>query len=183
MAMSFQMRDGQFHPPGSGYHALAEVASSEHATAHAGLMREQLTSGELAARRTYLSSLVDAIIVSEEKIRIVGSSDNIRSTSGPRASPRSRFADLLGNGAQGRNRTTDTAIFSRMLYQLSYLGVLQERGQSPSSGRFIVGSERPVHPASPRGFAGRGPAVHKPGRAGRGCRAVQRTPKQDIDII
>jgi hypothetical protein len=28
----------------------------------------------------------------------------------------------LVNGAQGRNRTTDTAIFSRMLYQLSYLG-------------------------------------------------------------
>ena len=26
------------------------------------------------------------------------------------------------NGAQGRNRTSDTAIFSRMLYQLSYLG-------------------------------------------------------------
>jgi hypothetical protein len=29
-----------------------------------------------------------------------------------------------GSGAQGRNRTTDTAIFSRMLYQLSYLGGL-----------------------------------------------------------
>ncbi len=28
----------------------------------------------------------------------------------------------MANGAQGRNRTTDTAIFSRMLYQLSYLG-------------------------------------------------------------
>jgi hypothetical protein len=27
------------------------------------------------------------------------------------------------HGAQGRNRTTDTAIFSRMLYQLSYLGM------------------------------------------------------------
>ena len=26
------------------------------------------------------------------------------------------------DGAQGRDRTTDTAIFSRMLYQLSYLG-------------------------------------------------------------
>ena len=26
------------------------------------------------------------------------------------------------DGAQGRNRTTDTAILSRMLYQLSYLG-------------------------------------------------------------
>lgn len=26
------------------------------------------------------------------------------------------------NGAQDRDRTSDTAIFSRMLYQLSYLG-------------------------------------------------------------
>ena len=33
---------------------------------------------------------------------------------------------MVANGAQGRNRTTDTAIFSRMLYQLSYLGVLRE---------------------------------------------------------
>ncbi len=27
-----------------------------------------------------------------------------------------------GNGAQGRIRTTDTRIFSPLLYQLSYLG-------------------------------------------------------------
>ncbi len=27
------------------------------------------------------------------------------------------------NGARGRDRTTDTAIFNRMLYQLSYPGV------------------------------------------------------------
>ena len=27
-----------------------------------------------------------------------------------------------GDGAQGRNRTTDTRIFSPLLYQLSYLG-------------------------------------------------------------
>jgi hypothetical protein len=33
-------------------------------------------------------------------------------------------------GAQGRNRTTDTAIFSRMLYQLSYLGIA---GQTPEA--------------------------------------------------
>ncbi len=38
----------------------------------------------------------------------------------PKAMPKSLF--LYENGAQGRNRTTDTAIFSRMLYQLSYLG-------------------------------------------------------------
>ena len=30
--------------------------------------------------------------------------------------------DMRNFGAQGRNRTTDTAIFNRMLYQLSYLG-------------------------------------------------------------
>lgn len=30
----------------------------------------------------------------------------------------------LKSGAQGRNRTTDTAIFSRLLYQLSYLGTV-----------------------------------------------------------
>ncbi len=29
----------------------------------------------------------------------------------------------MENGAQGRNRTTDTRIFSAMLYQLSYLGI------------------------------------------------------------
>jgi hypothetical protein len=35
---------------------------------------------------------------------------------------------MRGSGAQGRNRTTDTAIFSRMLYQLSYLGVQRRLG-------------------------------------------------------
>src|ERR1700754_1181504 len=41
-----------------------------------------------------------------------------------------RVARRAKRGAQGRNRTTDTAIFSRMLYQLSYLGVLRaQRGQ------------------------------------------------------
>jgi hypothetical protein len=28
----------------------------------------------------------------------------------------------MAGGAQGRNRTTDTVIFSHVLYQLSYLG-------------------------------------------------------------
>ena len=31
------------------------------------------------------------------------------------------------NGAQGRNRTTDTVIFSHVLYQLSYLGKPADR--------------------------------------------------------
>jgi hypothetical protein len=42
--------------------------------------------------------------------------------------PRIFAVDLLDkNGAQGRDRTTDTAIFSRMLYQLSYLGTSNPR--------------------------------------------------------
>jgi hypothetical protein len=40
-----------------------------------------------------------------------------------------------GNGAQGRNRTTDTVIFSHVLYQLSYLGAApQGRGGSKGCG-------------------------------------------------
>ena len=31
-------------------------------------------------------------------------------------------------GAQGRNRTTDTVIFSHVLYQLSYLGAEPAKG-------------------------------------------------------
>ena len=42
-------------------------------------------------------------------------------------------------GAQGRNRTTDTAIFSRMLYQLSYLGVLRDPRANEPAGYSGVG--------------------------------------------
>src|SRR3546814_4777748 len=42
------------------------------------------------------------------------------------------------NGAQGRNRTTDTMIFSHVLYQLSYLGT-----------RGAVGMGRPKRPPAP----------------------------------
>jgi hypothetical protein len=38
-----------------------------------------------------------------------------------------------GGGAQGRDRTTDTVIFSHVLYQLSYLGA--------GSGGFDTGPE------------------------------------------
>ena len=35
----------------------------------------------------------------------------------------SRAKRVLRNGVQGRDRTTDTRIFSPLLYQLSYLGI------------------------------------------------------------
>ena len=39
---------------------------------------------------------------------------------------------MMGNGAQGRDRTTDTVIFSHVLYQLSYLGIRIGASRSPS---------------------------------------------------
>jgi hypothetical protein len=40
----------------------------------------------------------------------------------------------LTNGAQGRNRTTDTCIFSAVLYQLSYLGAAPAGWQAKERG-------------------------------------------------
>jgi hypothetical protein len=37
-------------------------------------------------------------------------------------SEKQQFCVVFHSGAQGRNRTTDTVIFSHVLYQLSYLG-------------------------------------------------------------
>lgn len=54
--------------------------------------------------------------------------------------------DYSEDGAQGRDRTTDTAIFSRMLYQLSYLGVPENRF---SAGR---GAYREAGRACPDAF-------------------------------
>ena len=39
------------------------------------------------------------------------------------------------DGAQGRDRTTDTVIFSHVLYQLSYLGIRGRTGLARSSER------------------------------------------------
>ena len=55
------------------------------------------------------------------------------------------FAQIvqLSNGGQGRNRTTDTRIFSPLLYQLSYLAagtegrVLDRPAPGPSSNRTL----------------------------------------------
>ena len=42
----------------------------------------------------------------------------------------------MKDGAQGRNRTTDTVIFSHVLYQLSYLGLFRaEPGGASRSER------------------------------------------------
>jgi hypothetical protein len=49
------------------------------------------------------------------------------------------------SGAQGRNRTTDTMIFSHVLYQLSYLGAGPWRSAAgPNGGAFIESRAGPV---------------------------------------
>ena len=37
-------------------------------------------------------------------------------------------------GAESQDRTGDTAIFSRVLYQLSYLGPMANQARSPAGG-------------------------------------------------
>ena len=46
-------------------------------------------------------------------------------------------ADRLEGGAEGQDRTGDTAIFSRVLYRLSYLGPMANRVGCPSADRRI----------------------------------------------
>ena len=69
----------------------------------------------------------------DENIRLLESGLNIRTRLGedtieiegdPQAVSRVMISDqaLRSSGAQGRNRTTDTRIFSPLLYRLSYLG-------------------------------------------------------------
>jgi hypothetical protein len=66
----------------------------------------------------------------------------------------------LTNGAQGRNRTTDTRIFSPLLYRLSYLGVLRalrtiRSGRSPAS-------EAQAYSSNGGGVSSRAPPPHFP---------------------
>ena len=54
--------------------------------------------------------------------------------------------DRYWNGAQGRNRTTDTRIFSPLLYRLSYLGLPSEGGLVEKPPRLVqrgAGEKRP----------------------------------------
>gem|GEM_PF-6548321 len=70
----------------------------------------------------------------------------------------SNGSDHGGDGARGRIRTADTAIFSRMLYQLSYPGIAR-----PWSGAAaLVGSFRAVHPVFVVSTAGDAIAVAQP---------------------
>src|SRR5260370_35147041 len=56
-------------------------------------------------------------------------------------------------GAQGRNRTTDSAIVSRMLYQLSYVGI-SLKPQAAWERGFIVSRDGCVHHATPSATRG-----------------------------
>jgi hypothetical protein len=59
-------------------------------------------------------------------------------------------------GAEGRNRTADTAIFSRMLYQLSYLGVAAPTGLEPAISHVTGGCVNQLHHGALGFVPGRG---------------------------
>ena len=60
-----------------------------------------------------------------------------------------------GNGGQGRNRTTDTRIFSPLLYQLSYLAEAGDYSSVGASGDRRDARRRQAHEAQTRRRRGR----------------------------
>ena len=59
-------------------------------------------------------------------------------------------------GAQGRNRTTDTVIFSHVLYQLSYLGAGPAKRTAQQGAGVIKAQVRTVQNAPGSGFDAKG---------------------------
>jgi hypothetical protein len=88
----------------------------------------QSRSKELnAAERSPKESLAECDDAGRTRVRQGAVSQNGQIFLGGILRSKSSKTQRFQNGAQGRNRTTDTAIFSRMLYQLSYLGTPSPR--------------------------------------------------------
>jgi hypothetical protein len=118
----------------------------------ARLMREQLLSGDVAARKAYLSSVVDAIIVSEDKIRIIGSNGNIRSTFGPKGQPTPRVRKSVQEwcpGAGSNHRHCDFQSHALPTELPGHFPAAMARER-----RFIVRLGGCVHLASPSATRG-----------------------------
>ena len=100
---------------------------------------------------------------------------------GPRGEQGRGETCARGSGGQGQNRTADTAIFSRVLYLLSYLAMEACAGDGPAvRPRITPGAGGRVKPAGPsrrprgrRAGAARAPAGRpgrRPGRTSPSCR-------------
>lgn len=73
-------------------------------------MRQQVVSGDVAARKDYRASVADAVIVSEDKIQIVGSNDKIRSTYGSKGQPPPRVRKFIQKWRAGVNKSANTYV-------------------------------------------------------------------------
>ncbi len=117
-----------------------------------GSCADQLTSGDAAARKAYLSTLVDAIIVSEDNVQIVGSNDNIRSTFEPDGQPTPR----VRKSVQGWCAWRDSNSCSRFVVQiLSGRFALQSQYRSPRDVRPLISKDMvrpPVTGSAPSSF-------------------------------
>ena len=51
-------------------------------------MRERMANGDTAARKAYLAAVVDAIVVTEDRIRIIGSNDSLEAAVNGRPKPK-----------------------------------------------------------------------------------------------
>ena len=67
------------------------------------LARERLLNGEAAARKAYLSAVIDAVVVGDGVIRIVGSNDNLVAAVGGRPKPK-KVRSSVQEWCPGRHR-------------------------------------------------------------------------------
>jgi hypothetical protein len=116
------------------------------------LMREQLVSGDVAARKAYLASIVDAVIVSENKIRIVGSNDNVRSTFGPKGQPTPVVRKSVQEWCPGAGSNHRHCDFQSHALPTELPG--RRAGPRACERRVIVRQGGPVHPATPAASPG-----------------------------
>jgi site-specific DNA recombinase len=72
-------------------------------------------------KEAYLASIVDAVIVSESKIRIMGSNDNIRSTFGPKGQPTPVVRKSVQEWCAIQNKTANSYVL-KLLYNLRVTG-------------------------------------------------------------
>lgn len=68
------------------------------------MIRERLTSGDTGARKAWIGAVVDAVIVGDGKIRIIGSNDNIAAAVGGTPKPKAtRVRNSVQEWCRGRD--------------------------------------------------------------------------------
>ena len=79
-------------------------------------MNDKLDTGDMNTRKAYIRSIIDAVVVDDRAIRIVGSKDILQAAIAGKQTENGNVRGFYANGAPGTIRTSDPQIRSLMLY-------------------------------------------------------------------